>query len=141
MSTETRGEQRQVILAILVSLIACTAISSESLIFGVSTVADNLTVALSFWAIFAFSLHLTGLRLERPAKLRRWQALLVLCVAALTAWVLVLPYAKPLVRSVAAFVPGFFTLRIAFRTVARTAASLESRAGKVGCEGGKNPNE
>jgi hypothetical protein len=106
MSTEMRGEQRQAILAILVSLIACTAVSSESLIFGVSAVAGDLTLALSFWAIFAFSLHLTGLRLERPAKVRRWQALVVLCVTALTAWDLVLPYAKPLVRSVAAFAPG-----------------------------------
>jgi hypothetical protein len=106
MSTEMCGEQRQAILAILVSLIACTAVSSESLIFGVSAVAGNLTLALSFWAIFAFSLHLTGLRLERPAKVRCWQALVVLCVTALTAWGLVLPYPKPLVRSVAAFAPG-----------------------------------
>ncbi len=100
------GEQRQAVLAILVSLIACTAVSSESLIFGVSAVAGNLTLALSFWAIFAFILHLTGLRLERPPKVRRWQALVVLCVTALTTWGLVLPYAKPFVRSVAAFAPG-----------------------------------
>jgi hypothetical protein len=106
MSTEMRGEQRQAILAILVSLIACTAVSSESMIFGVSAVAGNLTLALSFWAIFAFSLHLIGLRLERPARVSRWQALVVLCVTALTAWGLVLPHAKPLVRSIAAFAPG-----------------------------------
>jgi hypothetical protein len=106
MSTEMGGEQRQAILAILVSLIACTAVSSESMIFCVSAVTGNLTLALSFWAIFAFSLHLTGLRLERPAKVRRWQALVVLCVTALTAWGLVRPHAKPLVRSVAAFAPA-----------------------------------
>jgi hypothetical protein len=106
MNTEMRGEQRQAILAILVSLIACTAVSSESLIFGVSAVAGNLTLALSSWAIFAFSLHLTGLRLEWPARVRRWQALVVLVVTALSAWGLVLPHAKPLVRCVAVFAPG-----------------------------------
>ena len=110
-----RGEQRQAVLAILVSLIACTAVSSESLIFGVSAVAGNVTLALAFWAIFAFSLYLTGLRLERPAKVRRWQAIVVLCVTALTAWGLVLPYAKPLVRSVAAFAPGCLLTGLLFR--------------------------
>ncbi|MBV9083247.1 MAG: hypothetical protein JOZ62_11255 [Acidobacteriaceae bacterium] len=106
MSTETRAEQRQAILAILVSLVACVAVSSENLIFGVSAAAGNVTLALSFWAIFAFSLHLTGLRLERSPRVRRWQALVVLCVTALSAWGLVLPHAKPLVRTVAAFAPG-----------------------------------
>ena len=106
MSTEIRGEQRQAILAILVSLIACVAVSSEDLIFGVSAVAGNLTLALSFWAIFAFSLNLVGLRLERPAKVRRWQALVVLCVTTLSAWGLLLPHVKPLAQSVAAFAPG-----------------------------------
>ena len=136
-----RREQQQAILAILLSLIACTAVSSESLIFGVSAVAGNLTLALSFWALFAFSLHLTGLRLERPARVRRRQALVVLFVTALSAWVLVLPHAKLLVRSVAAFAPGCLLAGMLFRTVARTAASLESHAGKLGYEGGKNPNE
>jgi hypothetical protein len=103
--TEMRGEQRQAILAILVSLIACTAVSSESLIFGVSAVAGNLTLALCFWAIFAFSLHLTGLRLERPAKVRRWQALVVLCVTALTAWVWRFRMRNRL-SGVSAFAPG-----------------------------------
>ncbi|MBV9085834.1 MAG: hypothetical protein JOZ62_24430 [Acidobacteriaceae bacterium] len=67
MGTEIRAEQRQAILAILVSLVACVAVSSDNLIFG----------------------HLTGLRLERPPTVRRWQALVVLCVTALSAWGLV----------------------------------------------------
>ena len=116
MSTEIRAEQRQAILAILVSLIACVAVSSENLIFGVSAVAGNLTLALSFWAIFAFSLHLTGLRLERPARVRRWQALVVLCVTALSAWGLVLQHAKPLVGALRhllrdVYSPDFFSDR------------------------------
>jgi hypothetical protein len=141
MNTEIRGEQRQAILAILVSLIACTAVSSESLIFGVSAVAGNLTLALSFWAIFAFGLHLTGLRLERPAKVRRRQALVMMCVTALTAWGLVLPYTKPLVRSVAAFAPGCLLTGLLFGLWHGLLPASKGRAGKVGCEGGKNPNE
>ncbi|MFL6446723.1 MAG: hypothetical protein ACJ746_03420 [Bryobacteraceae bacterium] len=93
MSTEIRGEQRRAILGILASLIACVAVSSENLIFGLSAMTGNLTLALSFWAIFAFSLHLTGLRLERPATVRCWQAIVVLCVTALSAWGLMLPHA------------------------------------------------
>jgi hypothetical protein len=87
-------------------LVACVAVSSENLIFGVSAVAGNLTLALSFWAIFAFALHLTGLMLERPATVRRWQALALLCVTVLSAWVLVPPHGKPFSRGVAAFAPG-----------------------------------
>ncbi len=106
MGIEFRAEQRQHILAVLVSLIACTAVTSENLIFGVSSLAGNLTLMLSFWAIFAFGLHLTGLRLERPATVRRWQALALLCVTVLSAWVLVPQHGKPLFRDVAAFAPG-----------------------------------
>ena len=137
MGTEIRAEQRQAILAILVSLVACVAVSSENLIFGVSAAAGNVTLALSFWAIFAFSLHLTGLRLERSPRVRRWQALVVLCVTALSAWGLVLPHAKPLVRTVAAFAPGCLLAGLLFGPWRGLLPASKAARGKASCKGEK----
>ena len=91
MGTEVRAEQRQAILAILVSLIACMAVSASTtnLITDVSSVAGTLTFAASFYAMLLFVLHLRGVEFVRPATVRRWQALVVLCVTALSAWGLV----------------------------------------------------
>jgi peptidoglycan/LPS O-acetylase OafA/YrhL len=108
MGTEIRAEQRQAIVAILVSLMACMAVSASTtnLISGVSSAAGTLTFGASFCAMLVFILHLRGLEFQRPATVRRWQALVVLCVTALSAWVLVLSHAKPFIRTAAAFVPG-----------------------------------
>ena len=107
MGTEIRAEQRQAIMAILVSLIACMAVSASTtnLISGASSAAGTLTFAASFYAMLVFILHLRGLEFQRPATVRRWQALVVLCVTALSAWVLVLSHAKPFIRAAAAFAP------------------------------------
>src|SRR5579884_3970970 len=101
MGAQIRPEQRQAILAVLVSLIACMCVSASTtnLISGVSAVAGTLTFAASFYAMLLFILHVRGLEFERPAAVRRWQALVVLCVAALAAWVLVLSHAKAPVRT------------------------------------------
>ena len=108
MSAEIRGEQRQAVVAVLVSLIACMAVSASTtnLISGVSSVAGTLTFAASFYALLLFVLHLRGVEFVRPATVRRWQALFVLCVAALAAWVLLLSHAKPFIRTAVAFTPG-----------------------------------
>lgn len=108
MGAQIRAEQRQAIVAILVSLIACMAVSASTtnLISGVSSVAGTLTFAASFYAMLLFMLHLGGVEFVRPATVRRWQALVVLCVTALSAWVLVFLHARPFVQGVAAFVPG-----------------------------------
>jgi uncharacterized membrane-anchored protein len=112
MGTEIRAEQRQAIMAILVSLIACMAVSASTtnLISGVSSAAGTLTFAASFYAMLVFILHLRGLEFQRPATVRRGQALVVLCVTALSGWVLVLSHAKPLIRTAAAFAPGCLLL-------------------------------
>ena len=108
MGTEIRTEHWQAIVAILVSLIACMAVSASTtnLISGVSSAAGTLTFAASFYAMLVFILHLRGLEFQRPPTVRRWQALGVLCVTALSAWVLVLSHAKPFIRTAAAFAPG-----------------------------------
>ena len=108
MGNKIHPEQRQAVVAILVSLVACMAVSASTtnLISGVSSFAGTLTFAASFYAMLLFILHLRGLEFERPAAIRRWQALVVLCVAAFSAWVLVLSHAKPLVRTATAFAPG-----------------------------------
>jgi hypothetical protein len=109
MSTEIRGEQRQAIAAVLVSLVVCGVSSGAeaNLIDRASPVAGNLTFALAVYAILIFVMHLSlGLALERPATVRRWQALILLSVTALSAWVLVFLHARPFARSVAALAPG-----------------------------------
>lgn len=109
MSTEIRVEQRQAILAILVSLVVCGVLSGAeaNLIDRASPVAGNLTFAFAVYAILIFVMHLfLGLALERPPTVRRWQALTLLSVTALSAWVLVFLHAKWFARSVAAFAPG-----------------------------------
>ena len=109
MGAQIRAEQRQAILAILVSLVACGVLSGAeaNLIDRASPVAGNLTFALAVYAILIFLMHLSlGLALERPAIVRRWQALILLSVTALSAWVLVFLHANPFARSVAAFAPG-----------------------------------
>jgi hypothetical protein len=99
-------EQRKAILVILVSLIACFVIASPNLIWDVSSVAGVLTSGLSSYALLLFVLHLKGLQLQWPAAIRRSQALALLCVAALSAWVLVFLHANPFVQKVAAFAPA-----------------------------------
>lgn len=107
MGTETHSsEQRQAILAVIVALIACVAVSSPYLISGVSPVVGDLTLGLSFYALLAFCLHLRGLTFERTPSVRRWQALALLGVTAAAAWALVFPHAMPLLRTVAAVSPG-----------------------------------
>ena len=108
MGTEIRAERRQAIVAILVSLVACMAVSASTanLISGVSSAAGTLTFAASFYVMLVFILHVRGLEFQRPATVRRWQALVVLCVTALSAWVLVLSHAKPFIRTATAFAPG-----------------------------------
>ena len=109
MSTEVRAEQRQAILAILVSLVVCGVLSGAeaNLIDRASPVAGNVTVGLAVYAILIFFMHLSlGLVLERPATVRRWQALLLLSVTALSAWGLVFLHANPFARSIAAVAPG-----------------------------------
>jgi peptidoglycan/LPS O-acetylase OafA/YrhL len=107
MSAEIRGEQRQAVVAVLVSLIACMAVSASTtnLISDVSSVAGTLTFAASFYAMLLFVLHLRGVEFVRPATVRRWQALIVLCVTALSAWVLLLSHTKPFIRTAMAFTP------------------------------------
>jgi uncharacterized membrane-anchored protein len=114
MGTEVRAEQRQAILAILVSLIACMAVSASTtnLISGVSSVAGTLTFAASFYAMLLFVLHLRGVEFVRPATVRRWQALIVVCVTALSAWVLLLSHAKPFIQTAVAFTPGCVLLAL-----------------------------
>ncbi|HZQ54049.1 MAG TPA: hypothetical protein VFB14_17740 [Bryobacteraceae bacterium] len=100
------AEQRKSILVMLVSLSACFVIASPNLIWGVSSVAGVLTSGLSCYALLLFVLHLKGLELQWPATIRRWQALVLLCVAALSAWVLVFLHANPFAQKVAAFAPA-----------------------------------
>ena len=108
MGNKIHPEQRQAVVAILVSLVPCMAVSASTtnLISGASSFAGTLTFAASFYAMLLFILHLRGLEFERPAAVRRWQALVVLCVTTLSAWGLLLPHVKPLAQSVAAFAPG-----------------------------------
>lgn len=111
MGSQIRPGQRQSILAILVSLIACGAVSSTTinLIAGVSSAAGDVALALSCYATLVFGFHLMqGLHLRRPATVRRWQALGLLCVTALSAWIVSLLHGKPLLRNIAAFAPGCF---------------------------------
>lgn len=114
MGTQVRPQQRQAIVAILVSLIACMAVSASTanLISGVSSLAGTLTFAASFYAMLLFIFRLRGVEFVRPATVGRWQALIVLCVTALSAWVLLLSHAKPFIRTAVAFTPGCVLLAL-----------------------------
>jgi hypothetical protein len=73
----------------------------------VSSAAGDLALALSCYATLVFGFHITrGLALQRPATVRRWQALALLSVMVLSAWIVALPHGKPLLRNIAAFAPG-----------------------------------
>ena len=115
MGAQIRPEQRQVILAILVSLVVCGVLSGAeaNLIDRASPVAGNFTFALAVYAILIFVTHLfLGLALERPANVRRGQALILLSAAVLSAWVLVFLHAQPFIRTAAAFTPGCVLLAL-----------------------------
>lgn len=99
MGAQVRPEQRQAIVATVVSLIACFVITSPELIWGVSSVAGVLTSGLSCYALLIFGFHLlNGMELVRPATVRRWQALVLLLVAALSAWILAFLHVPSLSR-------------------------------------------
>ena len=107
MGAQIRPEQRQAILAILVSLIACFVVTSPNLIWGVSSVAGVLTSGLACYALLIFGFHLmNGMELERPPTVRRWQALVLLLVAILSAWILAFLHVRSFVQAVAAFAPA-----------------------------------
>jgi hypothetical protein len=107
MGAQVRPEQRQAIVAIVVSLIACFVITSPELIWGVSSVVGVLTSALSCYAILIFgSLLLNVMELVRPPTVRRWQALVLLLMASLSAWILAFLHVPAFVQILAAFAPA-----------------------------------
>jgi hypothetical protein len=99
------AEQRKAILVMLVSLSACFVIASPNLIWGVSSMAGVLTSGLSCYALLLFVLHLKGLELQWPATIRRWQAVVLLCVGALSAWFWSFCTRTPFAQKVAALLP------------------------------------
>ena len=76
-------------------------------IASVSAVAGTLTLALSFYSLLVFYLRLTteGFPLLRPAVVRFWHAVALVCVTAAATWIVVLPHVAPSIQTVAAFCP------------------------------------
>lgn len=107
MARFSSAEQRYPIIAVMLALTACFAASTDAarMISGVSRLAGTITLMLSFYALVMFFLYSRqDLLLIRPAVVRLWQALLLVCVTAATSWIVVSQVSSPQ-QMVAAFCP------------------------------------
>lgn len=74
----------------MVALTACFAASTDAAgtLAGISGVEGSLTLALSFYALMMFFTQLTAeLVLIRPAVVRFWHAVVLVCVTAAVTWI------------------------------------------------------
>ena len=103
------ASERPTIVAVIVSLFVCGAVSgtTANTLAGVSAAAGDLTLMLSFYALIVFGLHLIqGLALARPAAVRRWNALILLGITAVSCWMVVLGPVNQTLKTAAAFAPA-----------------------------------
>jgi hypothetical protein len=102
------ADQQHRVIGVMISLAASLVAGTEAAgtIAGVSGMAGLLTLALSFYALMLFYLHLAeNLPLIRPAVVRFWHAVVLVCVTAAANWIVVLPHVAKSTQTVAAFWP------------------------------------
>ena len=111
------ASERSTLVAVIVSLFVCGAVSGTTAdaLAGVSAVAGDLTLMLSFYALIVFGLHLIqGLALARPAAIRRWNALVLLGITAVSCWMVVLGPANQALKTTAALAPACVLIGLIF---------------------------